>query len=635
MKSPHSGCAAATGLTRFGGGAAIGWSHPGSGAATVLRLCGGAAASLVLVLLGSGGTGAAPGNAYAGPQPTALPADEAWFTDRAAAAGIDFTHFNGGSGEFYVSEVLGSGAAMLDFDNDGDLDIYLVQGQMLAPGKGPDASALPPQARPLTDRLYRNDLEVRADGTRVLRFTDVTEESGLDVRTYGMGVAAADVDNDGWTDLYRTRLGPNQLFRNNRDGTFTDVSDETGTADPAWSLSASFADIDRDGWLDLYVGNYLDHRIDQPQPECFTRTGERDYCGPKAYAPVPDRLYRNRGDGTFDDVTADAGVAREYGSALGVVAADVDGDEWVDLYVANDGEANQLWINQRDGTFRNGALLAGAALNGSGRTEGSMGVDAGDFDGDGDDDLFMTHLTRETNTLYINDGSGLFEDRTVTTGLGAPSVAYTGFGTAWFDFDNDGWLDLLVVNGAVQANHQRFALNTLDISAEVGKPLPLHQPNQLFRNLGNRRFEEVTRRAGGVFDLSEVSRGAAFGDVDNDGDQDVLITNNNGPARLLINVVGHRNRWLGLRLVGGAGRRDMLGARVGVFRDTGPPLWRRARADGSYASANDPRVLVGLGAATSVQRVRVIWPSGREEDWTDIPVNRWLTLEEGTGESRE
>ena len=584
----------------------------------------GATAGLLLVVLSD-----------AAPQSSARPADEAWFTDQAEAVGIDFVHFNGMSGEFYVSELLGSGAAMFDFDNDGDLDIYLVQGQMLGPGKNLDHAVLPPQTRPLTDRLYRNDLDVHADGTRTLRFTDVTEASGLDVRSYGMGVAAGDVDNDGWVDLYRTSLGPNQLFRNNGDGTFTDISEQTGTRDPAWSVSASFVDVDRDGWLDLYVANYLDHRFDAPQPECLTRTGERDYCGPSAYAAVPDRLYRNRGDGTFVDVTTEAQVAREYGPALGVVAADVDGDGWVDIYVANDGEPNQLWINQQDGSFRNGALLAGTAVNRDGGAEGSMGVDAGDFDADGDDDLFMTHLTTETNTLYINHGSGLFEDRSARTGLGAPSVAYTGFGTAWVDVDNDSWLDLLVVNGAVQAKHQRFSSGTLDDPVQAGTPLQLHQRNQLFRNLGNGRFEEVTRRAGAVFELSEVSRGAAFGDVDNDGDHDVLITNNNGRARLLINDVGHQNRWIGLKLVGGTGPRDMLGARVGVFRDGAPTLWRRARTDGSYASANDPRVLVGLGEAATVRHIRVIWPSGHEEDWTDIPVNRWLTLTEGTGQSQE
>ena len=568
-----------------------------------------AAAGVLLVVLGSG-----------------VPADDAWFTDRAEDAGIDFVHFNGMSGEFYISEMMGAGGAMFDFDNDGDLDIYLVQGQMLGPGKTLDQAVIPPRsALPLMDRLYRNDLEVHADGTRTLRFTDVTDASGLGVRAYGMGVATGDFDNDGWVDVYRTGLGPNHLFRNNGDGTFTDVSAQAGTSDRRWSVSASFVDVDRDGWLDLYVGNYLDHSVDE-EIRCFTRTGERDYCGPRRYAPVPDRLYRNRRDGTFVDVTAEALVAREDGSALGVVAADFDADGWADIYVANDGEPNLLWINQQDGRFRNSALLAGAALNSLGSAEGSMGVDAGDFDADGDDDLFMTHLVTETNTLYINDGAALFDDRSAMVGLGVPSLAYTGFGTAWFDFDNDGWLDLLVANGSVRI---------LESLARATDPFPLHEPNQLFRNLGTGRFEEVAARAGAVFELSEVSRGLAFGDVDNDGDVDVLVTNNNGPARLLINHVGQRNRWVGLRLVGGPGPRDMLGARVGVFRDEGPTLWRRARADGSYASANDPRVLVGLGDAATVSRIRVVWPSGRVEDWTDIAVGRWITLTEGTGQRQE
>ena len=535
-----------------------------------------------------------------------LPADEAWFTDEAKKVGIDFVHFNGMSGHFYISEIMGAGGALFDFDNDGDLDIYLVQSQML---RGP------------TDRLYRNDLVVRADGTRTLRFTDVTKESGLVGRAYGMGVAAGDFDNDGRVDLYRTALGPNQLFRNNGDGTFADVSERTGTADPRWSVSASFVDVDRDGWLDLYVGNYLDHRTGE-QIRCYTRTGKRDYCGPRSYTSVPDRLYRNRGDGTFMDITAEAQVGRESGAALGVVAADFNADAWADIYVANDGEPNFLWMNQKDGQFRNTALLAGAALNGFGAAEGSMGVDAGDFDNDGDEDLFVTNLPGETNTLYVNDGSAMFEDRTARAGLAVPSLPYTGFGTAWFDFDNDSWLDLFVANGAV---HLREGL------ARATNPIPLRERNQLFRNLGIARFDDVTARAGAVFDLSEVSRGAAFGDVDNDGDVDVLVTNNNGPARLLINRIGDRKRWIGLRLIGGPGGRDMLGARVGVFRDKGPPLWRRARADASYASANDPRVLVGLGDAATVHRIRVVWPSGRAEDWTDVEVGKWITLKEGTG----
>ena len=584
--------------------------------------CSGATAGVlvaVLVSVETGVTSTKPALADARPAPIAseLPKGVAWFTDAAKEAGIDFVHFNGMSGEFFISEIMGAGAALVDYDNDGDLDVYLVQGGLL--GTGRPLLALP--NGPLTDRLYRNDLVVRADGTRTLHFTDVTEQSGLKSRGYGMGVATGDFDNDGWVDLYRTAFGPNQLFHNNGDGTFTDVSDRTGTGDPRWSVSASFVDFDRDGWLDLFVGNYLDHSVDE-RIRCYTRTGKRDYCGPRSYRPVPNRLYRNRRDGTFVDVTAEAQVAREFGPALGVVAADFNADGWADVYVANDGEPNLLWINQQNGRFRNTALLAGAALNGLGSAQGSMGVDAGDFDNDGDEDLFVTNLPGEGNTLYVNEGSGLFEDRTARVGLGVPSLPHTGFGAGWFDFDNDGWLDLLVANGAVRI---------VEDSSRATDVFPLHERNQLFRNLGTGRFEQVTARASAVFELSEVSRGAAFGDLDNDGDVDVLVTNNNGPARLLINHVGQRSHWVGLRLVGGPGRRDMLGARVGVFRNQGPPLWRRARADGSYASANDPRVLVGLGDQAPVSRIRVVWPSGRVEDWTDVAVDRWITLQEGSG----
>ncbi len=601
----------------------------------------GAVAGLLLTALVSARADVTPvrphGEADLASQVSLLPSGEAWFTEQAKEVGIDFVHFNGMSGEFYISEIMGAGAAMFDFDNDGDLDIYLVQGQMLGSGKTLADALLAPQAPlPLTDRLYRNDLVVRPGGTRILHFTDVTKGSGLAGRSYGMGVATGDFDNDGCVDIYRTGLSTSQLFRNNCGGAFTDVSKGSGTENVGrWSVSAAFVDIDRDGWLDLYVGNYVDHSVGE-RIRCYTPTGKRDYCGPRSYKPLPDRLYRNRRDGTFADVTAEAQVLREYGSALGVVAADVNADGWADIYVANDGEPNLLWINQRNGRFRNMALLAGAALNGLGSAEGSMGVDAGDFDNDGDEDIFVTNLAGETNTLYVNDGSGLFEDRTARVGLGVPSLPYTGFGTAWFDFDNDSWLDLLVANGAVRIK---------EALARPTDPFPLHERNQLFRNLGAGQsaasparppswgaFEEVTAGAGAVFELSEVSRGAAFGDVDNDGDVDVLLTNNNGPARLLINHVGQSNRWVGLRLVGGQGEgRDMLGARVAVFRNQGPPLWRRARADGSYASANDPRVLVGLGDQTTVPRIRVVWPSGRVEDWTDVAVGRWITLKEGSG----
>ena len=437
------------------------------------------------------GTRTAPGDA-ARPRPGNGPE---WFTDRAADAGLDFVHFNGMSGEFYFPEIMPPGVGLLDVDNDGDLDVYLVQGQLLGTGTTIGQALLPPPGPlPLTGRLYRNDLTVQRDATRTLRFTDVTDESRIDAREYGMGVAAGDVDNDGRVDLYLTNLGPNQLFRNNGDGTFSDVSRQSGLDDSGWSVSAAFVDYDRDGWLDLYVGNYVDYSTDADR-ECPSETGRVGYCVPQVYRAQPDRLYRNEGDGTFVDVTATALGTTTFGPALGVATADFDGDGWLDIFVANDGEANQLWMNRRDGTFGDAGLLSGTALNGAGDAEGSMGVDAGDFDNDGDEDLFMTHLTTETNTLYVNDGTGLFEDRSALSGLGPPSLMSTGFGTAWLDFDNDGWLDVLTVNGRVSRTEER-----------ANEPFPYDQPKQLFRNLGDGRFEEVTDRAGAVFAVSEVGR---------------------------------------------------------------------------------------------------------------------------------
>ena len=551
------------------------------------------------------------------------PGAGAWFVDKAQEAGLDFMHFNGMSGEFYFPEHIGPGAGLLDYDDDGDLDVFLVQGQMLGVGDTVGDVPFPPSPgqMPLQSRLYRNDLEVDPAGTPRARFFDVTEASGIDARLYGMGVATGDFTNDGCVDIYVTNVGPNQMFRNNCDGTFVDVSREAGVDDPGWSVSATFLDYDRDGWLDLYVGNYVLYSIES-HITCRGSTGNLDYCSPRVYRAQPDRLYRNRGGGTFVDVTAEALVGSEFGAALGVVAADFDLDGWIDILVANDGDENQLWINQRQGTFRNGAPLAGVALNMNGRAEASMGVDAGDFDNDGDEDLFLTHLATETNTLYVNDGTGMFEDRTARAGLAAPSLAYTGWGTAWIDFDNDGWLDLLTANGTIQA-----------IEAQADDPFPYRQRRQLFRNLGNRRFAEVSGQAGEVFQLSDVGRGAAFGDINNDGAMDVVVANDNGPVRLLINQVGRRNHWLGLRLVGGLDApRPMLGARVEVLRRDLPTLWRRARADGSFASANDPGVLVGLGASAEAPRARVFWPSGRVEEWPDLPVDVWTTLVEGSGQ---
>jgi hypothetical protein len=552
--------------------------------------------------------------------------DSEWFTDRAKESGLDFVHVNGMSGRFYLAEILAPGVALFDYDNDGDLDVYLVQGHTLELTNLPTSQVTNLPTNQFTNsvlrgRLYRNDLKVGAEG-RTLRFTDVTEASGIDARGYGMGVAAGDVNNDGCVDLYLTNFGPAQMFRNNCDGTFTDVSDQSGTDHSGWSVSAAFLDFDRDGWLDLYVGNYLRYTI-EGDTVCFSASGARNYCTPKTYEPLPDRLYRNRRDGTFADVSARAGIAREFGPALGIATADFDGDGWIDIYVANDGQENQLWINRRNDTFANTALLSGAALTADGKAEASMGVDAGDFDNDGDEDLFMTELTGEGANLYVNDGTGTFEDRSVSSGLGAATLPYTGFGAALIDVDNDGRLDILTVNGAVQ---------TIQALAQAHDPFPLHQRKQLLQNIGGGKFEDVTARAGAVFQLSEVSRGAAFGDVDNDGDVDVMVGNNNGPTRLLINNVGSRAHWIGLRLTGGdrVEGRDMLGARVEILRKGVPALMRRARADGSYASANDPRVLAGLGNSTERPTVRVRWPSGREEEWTDVPIDRYTTLKEGT-----
>ena len=545
-----------------------------------------------------------------------------WFADRATESGLRFTYFNGMSGEFYYPEMLPGGVALLDYDNDGDLDVFFAQGQMLG-GKTLSDATIPAASLPLKGRLFRNDLVVNPDGTRTLHFTDVTEQSGIDTHGYNMGVAVADFNNDGWVDLYVTNLGRNQLFRNNGDGTFTDVSKQSGTDISGWSVSAAFVDYDRDGWLDLYVGNYVGWDIPSDQ-RCTGLTGRRDYCPPAVYRPQRDRLFHNNRNGTFTDVTATALPGGPFGPALGVATADFDNDGWIDLYVANDGRDNVLWMNRRNGTFKNTSLLAGVAVGADGKPKGSMGVDAGDFDNDGAEDLFTTQLPSEGNNLYRNLGSGLFEDVSASSGLGPMSLGYTGFGTAWFDFDNDGWLDLLVANGAIEAIKERGE-----------ERFPYGERKLLFRNLRNGRFEDVTPQAGSVFQQFEVSRGAAFGDIDNDGDIDVVISNVHSPARLLINTVGSRNHWIGVRLLGGSvNGRDMLGARVEVIRKNAPTLWRRARSDGSYASANDPRVVVGLGDGTDPPTVRVYWPDGRVEEWSAVAIDTWSVLRQGKGAAR-
>lgn len=536
------------------------------------------------------------------------------FVDRAAEVGLDFVHYNGRADQYHIAEIMGSGVALFDYDNDGDLDVYLVQGRWL----GDEASAPPPPAAalPLRDRLYRNELI--ESGT--LRFTDVTTESRIASAAYGMGVAAGDFDGDGWVDLYVTRLGDNLLLRNLGDGTFADVTAASGTEVGLWSASAAFVDLDRDGKHELFVTNYVNFSLTN-NPTCFGATSGRDYCGPLSFKPHPDRLFRNLGGGRFEDVTAKSQIARQYGAGLGVTYADLDADGWLDLYVANDGHPNQLWINRRDGTFSDEALLSGAALNEDGLAEAGMGVDAGDFDGDGDEDLFLSHWDVETNTLYVNDGKGNFDDHSAESGLGPPSRGFTGFGTAWIDYDNDGWLDVVVVNGAVRILTQL---------AQTGDPFPLHQRNQLFRNLGNGRFEDRTALSGAAFEASEVSRGAAFGDVDNDGDTDVLIVNNGGPARLWINQLGQNRSWIGIRALRKDGGDD-LGAWVEVTRAEGRTLGRRVRIAASYLSSNDPRVLFGLHDLTGPVNVLVRWSDGAIERWRGLETGRYATLRRGDG----
>jgi hypothetical protein len=574
---------------------------------------------LLFVLAALGGAACSGGGATTSTSAPAV-SNEPYFSEGAAASGIDFVHFNGMSGEYYYPEIMAPGVGLLDYDNDGDLDLYLVQSQMLGRNKTLKDARFPPKG-PLKDRFYRNDLTVGPDGKRTLRFTDVTEQAGINIETYGMGVAAADIDNDGFVDIYRTGLTEGVMLRNNGNGTFSDVTAKSGTTNKGgWGVSAAFVDIDRDSWLDLFVGNYLLYSL-EGDIDCLSVTGQHDYCPPNSYRAQPSKLFRNRGDGTFADVTRTALEGGAYGPALGVSTADFDNDGWLDIYVGNDGTANQLWMNQKNGRFKDTAFLSGAAVNGQGNAEASMGIDAGDFDNDGDEDIFVTNWLAQMNILYLNAGSGVFEDRKAASGLGAPSLAKTGFGTAWFDYDNDSLLDLITLNGSV---------SMIEAQARAKDPFPLKMLNQLFRNLGDGRFEDVSARGGEPFKLLDVSRGAAFGDVDNDGDVDVVVGTASGPTRLFVNNVGNRNHWLGVKLTG-VGGRDMIGARISIVRGSGPTLWRRARSDGSYASANDPRVVVGLGTSTDPVTVRVQWPDGKTEEFANQPIDRWVTLKQGGG----
>ena len=565
----------------------------------------GAAAAVALCGCGSSTSASAPPGKAGEP-----------FRDAAAESGLDVRHVNGQVGKYYMPETLGAGAAVLDYNNDGRLDVFVVQGGPFEPGERPDPARWP------RHRLFRNDLQVLPTGERRLHFTDATEQARLAFSDYGMGVAAADFDNDGWVDLLVTTFGRNRLLRNNGDGTFDDVTAAAGVgARDGWNTSAAWVDYDRDGLLDLFVGNYLEWTFAN-HLVCHSLNGLNNYCGPNTFRPARSRLFHNIGNGRFDDVSVSSGIQGKAGSTLGVIGTDLNGDGWPDLFVANDGMPNFLWINQKNGKFHDEALVRGCALNADGQTEANMGIVVGDFRAVGEEDLFVTHLNGEKNTYFCNLGGGYFVDDTAKHRLDAPSRPFTGFGVGALDYDNDGFLDLFVANGDVRI-----------IESKLRAQFPLAQRNQLFRNTGNTDvvFEEI--RSGPALAAEFVGRGVAPGDLDNDGDVDLVVTNNEGPVRLLLNQIGQDRHWIGLRVIEAAtgGKRDALGAVALVERAGHPPLRRRVATDGSYLSSGDPRAVFGLGQSTAISRVEVRWPDCAAEEWHDLPVDRYHELMRGTG----
>jgi hypothetical protein len=550
-------------------------------------------------------TACAPGEAGGVARPEAAVAP--WFTDITRAAGIDFVQESGATGELHMPEIMGGGVAFLDGEGDGDLDLYLVNGNRELPGFEEDAQH--------ANRYYRQE----APGS----FADATEESGLGDRHYGMGAAVADADNDGDEDVYLTNYGPNRLFGNDGAGRFADAGERAGVAGGGWSTSAAFFDLDRDGLLDLYVCRYVEFDAGK---DCFDNAGRADYCGPKAFPPVHDLLFRNSGAGVFRDATLASGIGAQAAAGLGVVCLDLDDDGWQDVYVANDAYPSFLWRNRGDGTFRDEALQRGAALNLNGQAQAGMGVVSADFDRDGRMDLFKTHLREETNTLYLNLGKAGFRDATGASGLGPASMRFTGFGTAALDFDRDEDVDLLVVNGAVFHGPRLPGV-------ELPPPWDeFAEPNHLYLNDGRARFREESVLAGELASRVEISRGLAAGDVDGDGDPDLLLGNVAGLARLYRNDAPSSGHWLTVRCLDPRYSRDALGARVEVFF-CGQSLVQVLGSSWSYLSSSPARAYFGLGACTAVERIEVRWPDGLHERFGGSPVNRVLELSRGSGES--
>jgi len=531
------------------------------------------------------------------------------FKDISSQSNLHFIHNPAVDSSYSMPESIGSGGAFLDYDNDGDLDIYLVNGAWHGRYKN--------NQPPLTNKLLRQE----SDNI----FTDVTVESGLGDKGYGMGVAVGDIDNDGYVDVYIANYGMDALYHNNGDGTFTDISENAGISNPLWGCSAVFLDYNRDGLLDIYVANYVDWDILKP---CTDRAGRLDYCGPLAFPGVPDVLYRNDGSCKFTDVSEESAIGHASLAGLGVITVDINDDLFPDIYVSNDAEPNLLWINQKDGTFKNRSLNMGTAVNDMGDPESSMGIALGDIDNDSDFDIFLTHIRTESNTLYLNGGKLGFMDITTPKGLAAPSIPYTGFGTGFFDYDSDGDLDLAIANGRVTRGPlmtDRRPKTYWDDYAE---------PNFLFENDGKGNFNNVSHLAPDFCANVENSRGLAFGDVNNDGNIDLLLMNEGGQAHLFQNMGIQNNYWLVVQAIDPDLNRDAVGAKIIITID-GKQRTRLVNPGYSIMSSNDFRVHFGLEKATSVEQTVVIWPDGKEENFGSFQANQFITLKKGQSKKTE
>ncbi len=523
------------------------------------------------------------------------------FTDVTATAGIRFTHNNGAFGKKYLPETLGSGCAFLDYDNDGWQDLLLINSTNWPGHPGPKSYPA----------LYHNN----RNGT----FTDVTRAAGLAVEMYGFGVAAGDYDNDGNVDLYITALGSNHLFRNLGGGRFADVTAKAGVADPGFSTSAAWLDYDGDGKLDLFVAHYVDWSIEKDL-FCTLDGKSKSYCTPESYKGQSSTLFRNRGDGTFENVTRQAGLYDPSSKALGIALIDYDNDGKLDLFVANDTQPNKLYRNKGNGTFADVGMTAGVAFNEAGVARAGMGVDAADYDGSGRPSLIIGNFSNEMMALYHNEGNGLFIDEAPSSSIGQASLLTLTFSCFFFDADLDGLPDIFAANGHVAD----------DINAVQPKVTYAQAPH-LFRNTGNHRFEELTRTLGPALSRKIVARGAAYADIDNDGDLDLAITTNHGPAMLLRNDGGNRNHMLRVKLVGTSSNRDAIGAKVRLTLENGARPWTIVKTGSSYCSQSELPLTFGLGKMTGVKAIEITWPNGRTEKVPGTGANQTITIQEGKG----